>query len=486
VAQLKSFELKGVDTSRWCIDSRPRWAPVDATDTEHVPPSSPLHAWLGFARTHHDYRDRIVALFEALLETGCDDPAILNGIDARGRTPLIYSLRTEPRISPDSSKLLPFRLLMAHPSVDATLCCKVSHAKETAMTTSPLVRESDGPPAHATESALTAPRIAAEYGATIAPPSGEPPLTDVVVGGAGSGPPFLYESALRTALYMQESGVVLQVLAAHREPEAALMYRWQRHNLCMLLFEHPPLARAFLPGLAARHTTELFLHGFRNAGDFAGELVQFPDDLLWRAVIARVPSEFRLPIRTRPEKFHLSSDWPNRDALRQAIAYRAHERSLWLLAHTADDDLDARDFGGRTVLMRAIMNGEQFVNLILALLKRAPALDIEACALFCPSDGGRLLLGPGSLARPDLVSGANARGLLLIHFDHSSAAFKAISAAFDDAAARHTLRCVNAVPLLAMVIDIPPQLRTLVAAYATLLSQPQSTKLPAAVPTTVI
>jgi hypothetical protein len=254
-------------------------------------------------------------------------------------TLLVYSLRVqgEGALECDNPKLLPFRLLMAHPLVDATLC----------------------------------------------------------------GPEPSRESALDAALnYTHAADVILTILAAYPNPRAPLLDLAVSSSTCVQLLNYPILARSFLPQLAAMRPLKLFRQRYLNAGDFAGELVVDADDLLWSAVTDRIPDNFRLPIRpiSPCEK---PDDWPHRDGLRAAIRRgRRVERALWLLRHTSNSDLDAYDCGGYTVLMRAIVcGGTDYTDLILELLKRSPALDyaLPAVDVHLTSQPGELATNKGSL-----------------------------------------------------------------------------------------
>jgi hypothetical protein len=360
-------------------------------------------------------------------------------VNTDGSTLLVDSLRKTRSTKPsaDGPEMLPFRLLMAHPLVDPTF---------------------DHP--------------------TLAPPG----------------------NALRAALaYAHDADVILQVLGAY--PNAALAILERSKSAAARLLDYPTLARTYLPSLATLSPERLFQHRFDNAGDFAGELVQFADDLLWAAVTSRIPKEFRLSLRENPPCTE-PADWRYRDGLRAAICggMSSPGRALWLLDRTGDDELNAYDCGGRTVLMRAIItccrnakrgavgdeapNEVEYRNLIRALLARAPILDISLYALDSPGDSESFFptlpptestSTPGRLARSSIIPGKTAHGFFTGLWIHDVASFRAltsfetISDAFVAAQARVADRSARAAPILHRHMSIPPELAALVAAYASLV-----------------
>jgi hypothetical protein len=491
VADLERFDLARIDNSRWHVVEQPVWpplpepqlaesrkarlikgksperktdplvegksperkanpfAPADKRATrakfsgasvatrvpswcKHVPSSSPLHAWLGFARKHHQRVDCVRALFRALMMTGCDDSAILNSTDASGVTPLVYALRVPRRSLAD--QLLPVRLLLAHPRVHPTVPC--------------------------------------------------------------------VPNALRTALvWGHDVDIVLEILCANPNPGDALLRR--SRTACLQLLRYPSLARAFLPSLAARESDQLFSQSYHDGGDFAVNLALVPDNLLWFAVTSRLPEGFRLPLdRTPPSK--LASDWNRRDGLRSAIDSGHEDRALWMLEHTNDNDLDSYDCCGLTVLMRAVfcntrsVAGAKLTRLIIALLHRAPALDVGMRSVEMPgtTPAGTVvcsgqLLPPEALTRADLAVGNTAREFFLIHCrpfspgalpgissgsgsgSGSSGArggaheFVAVSVAFDAAESKAKTRSIGAREAIARLLGMPVDLQIMIALYAT-------------------
>jgi hypothetical protein len=412
--QLANFDLEGVDNSCWHIPDLPSWLPLrdipSQNYSQHVPPLSPLHAWLGFARNHWQHRECVLRLFEALLRT-CGDPAVvLNRADEGGRTPLIYSLQTEGHRPIDNPTMVPFRLLMAHQAVNPTLIMQ-----------------------------------------------------------PGS------KSALNTALlYGHHADVILQLLGAHA---TALEGLRRTPSSFITILSYPALACAFLPDVAAREPGLLFASRYIGRNDFAGELAHTPDAMLWRAITTRVPSTYLLPIR--PDAPLLGSDdWHMRDGLRAAISRGSPDRALWMLEHTRDHDLNAYDVGGKTVLMRAILGGAilggAMDKLIVALLKRQPALDINTRALDFPP-GPDKPLPPDALAQSDIVAGKTARELFLASWTHMGQSFVMVSVALEAAHARETKRIMHVVHVMSICSRIPSVIIALIAAYAGVQSVSTST-----------
>lgn len=436
-AELAAVDLGGVDNSRWHIpeSDRPNWRPrIENLPSipSSIPSLSPLHAWLGYAMRmiftstiNSNWQGRVKQLFDVLLRTGCDDRRILNGDESHELTPLSYSLRIEgalPRTMPlTSGELLAFRLLMSHHLVDASL---VRFTRR--------------------------------------------------------------DSALRTALvYRHHPDVILQILGAYPNPHRALVYC--SSSICVQLLQYQELATAFLPGVAACWPNELFVHSHNNAGDFAGELAQCDTWPVWRSITARIAPSFRLPVRPF-SPWIKAENWRDRDGLRSAIRAGYPDRALWMLEHTADDDLDSYDCGGHTTLMRAIViGGPPFRALVLAMLARAPALDIDTRELcLSPPPMGqpigqqaRIPMVPAE--RPVLPEPGTASGLvlgktareLLVENPQWKTSLDAITvlAEFEAAQARANNRRELAKPLLASALDVPGELRPLIAAYAALESQ---------------
>jgi hypothetical protein len=408
-AELLTYDLMGVDNSRWHTIDRPSWnAPPHMGCAAHlplnVPPASPLHAWLGLARRWPDKSKLAKALFEVLLATGCSDPRVLNWVDEDEQSLLSYSLRTG-KAPPNDLQLLPFRLLMEQRGIDATRW-----------------------------------------------------------------------TTLRTALrYSQHTDIVLALLGAHADPVRSLLDC--SGSACVQLLGYHELAMVFLPAMAAKYAMPMFLHTYKNAGDFACELVESARDELWDAVTARVPNDFRLPALSQWQSLWRQMNpawkevrepraWWFHDGLRAAIAQRRDERALWLLAHTGDDELDTYDAGGQTVLMRAIGGGVHNVKLILALLDRTPALEIDTRELKICGPGPAL--APDALERGDIVLGKTARELIEHWTTHNINAHMNVSLALAAAQVRAADRRTCAAKTLATDLPLITELRSVVASYAML------------------
>jgi hypothetical protein len=408
-AHLASFELNGVDNTQWHVGDRPDWSRLEDGQAcvAVAPPLSPLHAWIALTQRHHRTRlECVTALFEALLETGCVQPAVLNGSKTDPRSTLSYALRTAERAkSRTSPELLAFRLLMATPGINAT-------------------EKRD------------------------------------------------WDSPLRTALDEgHDSDVIVQILAAHRDPLVALLQT--SASICVLLLQYPALSHAYLPELAMLDAKAMFQQDYSDAADFAGELVRLGDHILWRAVTLRVPADFVLPVR-RYIPCETADDWEYHDALRSAISastehphshadVRLVERCLWLLQHSADDDLDAYDCGGHTLLMRVIVQGgELFTTLILALIKRAPAVDPTVRALVSAHDNP---ITPGILPLSDLTLGDTAREMLIAKWKPTGSQFVQVSVALEIAETQAKECAELATPILT-ILPFPPELRHLTAIFA--------------------
>jgi hypothetical protein len=413
--RLAEFNVRGIDNSCWHVAERPIWF-GDRSDLSNycsswrldVPPLSPMHAWLGVGRFSQDPM-YVTRLFQTLLQTGCENSLILNAVDADGYTPLIYSLRLSVNTPLDSPHLLPFRLLMAHPLVNATLLV-ASHRT----------------------------------------------------------------SALRTSLvYKHQQDVIRVILDAHPDPGLALVT--YSDSACVQLLAYPTLARHFLLPIAAANPHALFAQSFSNAGDFFAELVEAQRDL-WDAVTSNAllsvaPDFFRLPVRTNAPRAAYK-DWGYRDGLRYAIRGKTDDRrALWLLGHTRDEDLDAYDCGGCTVLMRAVKAGPHFGRLIFAMLKRAPALEVDVRALVCMDRKIGDSIPPDAAARGDIVLGKTAMGMLLgsARWKPQPVATTAVAAALEAAQNVLTNRRSLAQQALAIDLPLPTELRRIAAMYAALM-----------------
>jgi hypothetical protein len=380
VTLLDAFDLAGVDNSRWHIPERPKWNLVRSVHQQFIPPISPLHAWMALCHAHCEEEE------EGQKLTRLFDILLQTGCEG-----------TLDAFDQNGCTLLIYSLRTA-PNLPY-----------------------DGPN-------LLPYRLLMAAGA------------DATAYMDGT------DSPLSTALlYKQGETVVLDILGAHQSAAVALL---STGSGCVLLLGYPALARAFLPNIAAANPDSLFDDGFPFGLDFAAELVQSADDLLWRAITVHIPPYYRLPVRdglnALPEAKNAMPNWWERDGLRAAIYSRQTKRALWLLQHTSDDDLDSYDSEGQTVLMHAVKCSHRLDDLIIALLLRAPALNLKAPA----------------------VLGQTARDIFLAQPDYPIS--PPVLAAFDAAQTLATIRSAQAKPILASRLPMPPELINYIAIYAAL------------------
>jgi hypothetical protein len=441
LADLETLSRIGVDTSRWHIRERPDWSfpPEDRLPLhpQRIPPVSPLHAWIAMSRYYQYHMD--------ITETTV------------AKLTRLFDLLLETGCA-DAAVLDAF---------DQDGCTPLIYSLRT-----PPDVPHDGP-------TLLPYRLLMVAGA------------DATARLEGE------ESALGTALfYRQPETVVLEILGAHRDPTRALL---STLSGCVMLLAKPSLARAFLPLVSATNADSLFADTFADGPDFAGELVQSANDLLWRAITVRVPSDFSLPVRRDLRVDGTEHNWWDRDGLRAAIYHDIPERALWLAQRTSDDDLDAYDSGGYTVLMRAVDNrADRFYDLIIALLQRTPALhlNIRALALtrdYPPVDYREVIAATvmEELTRdyppvdyPDVVAAAvmeqgnrkarpplnkTAREMFDAKcINRVNKPFLAVNAAFESAQVLASARSASAKRLLACLLPIPTELRNYIIVYAAL------------------